>query len=125
MAKGVEDTAYYRYSRFIALNEVGGDPGQFGIPLQDFHALQASRLDRLPASMTSLTTHDTKRGEDVRARLAALSEIPELLGRVCGAVLEHDGNTESPLRVLPRPDADRRWAHRVNPHARVRREGHA
>jgi (1->4)-alpha-D-glucan 1-alpha-D-glucosylmutase len=77
MAKGVEDTAYYRYSRFIALNEVGGDPGQFGIPLQDFHALQASRLDRLPASMTSLTTHDTKRGEDVRARLAVLSEIPE------------------------------------------------
>ena len=77
MAKGVEDTAYYRYSRFIALNEVGGDPGQFGIPLQDFHALQASRLARLPASMTSLTTHDTKRGEDVRARLAALSEIPE------------------------------------------------
>ena len=77
MAKGVEDTAYYRYSRFIALNEVGGDPGQFGIPLQDFHALQASRLDRLPASMTSLATHDTKRGEDVRARLAVLSEIPE------------------------------------------------
>ena len=76
MAKGVEDTAYYRYSRFIALNEVGGDPGQFGIPLQDFHALQAARLDRLPASMTSLSTHDTKRGEDVRARLAVLSEVP-------------------------------------------------
>jgi (1->4)-alpha-D-glucan 1-alpha-D-glucosylmutase len=76
MAKGVEDTAYYRYSRFIALNEVGGDPGQFGIPLQDFHALQAARLDRFPTSMTSLSTHDTKRGEDVRARLAVLSEIP-------------------------------------------------
>ena len=76
MAKGVEDTAYYRYSRFIALNEVGGDPGQFGIPLQDFHTLQASRLDGLPSSMTSLSTHDTKRGEDVRARLAVLSEIP-------------------------------------------------
>ncbi|HEX7211162.1 MAG TPA: malto-oligosyltrehalose synthase [Propionibacteriaceae bacterium] len=77
MAKGVEDTAYYRYSRFVALNEVGGDPGQFGIPLQDFHAMQVAREDRLPASMTSLSTHDTKRGEDVRARLAALSEIPE------------------------------------------------
>jgi (1->4)-alpha-D-glucan 1-alpha-D-glucosylmutase len=78
MAKGVEDTAYYRYSRFIALNEVGGDPGHFGISLQDFHALQVSRLSYQPASMTSLATHDTKRGEDVRARLAVLSEIPEV-----------------------------------------------
>jgi (1->4)-alpha-D-glucan 1-alpha-D-glucosylmutase len=77
MAKGVEDTAYYRYSRFVALNEVGGDPGQFGISLQDFHALQALRQDRRATSMTSLSTHDTKRGEDVRARLAVLSEIPE------------------------------------------------
>ncbi|HKX15530.1 MAG TPA: malto-oligosyltrehalose synthase, partial [Propionibacteriaceae bacterium] len=77
MAKGVEDTAYYRYSRFIALNEVGGDPAQFGIPLQDFHTLQALRLERLPSSMTSLSTHDTKRGEDVRARLGVLSEIPQ------------------------------------------------
>ena len=77
MAKGVEDTAYYRYSRFVALNEVGGNPEQFGIPLQDFHTLQASRLSRQPAAMTGLSTHDTKRSEDVRARLAVLSEIPE------------------------------------------------
>ena len=77
MAKGVEDTAYYRYSRFIALNEVGGNPGHFGISLQDFHALQVSRLSLQPASMTSLSTHDTKRGEDVRSRLAVLSEIPD------------------------------------------------
>jgi (1->4)-alpha-D-glucan 1-alpha-D-glucosylmutase len=77
MAKGVEDTAYYRYSRFVALNEVGGDPDQFGISLQDFHALQVLRQNRQATSMTSLSTHDTKRGEDVRARLAVLSEIPE------------------------------------------------
>jgi (1->4)-alpha-D-glucan 1-alpha-D-glucosylmutase len=77
MAKGVEDTAYYRYSRFAAVNEVGGNPDQFGIPLQEFHSLQASRLSRQPASMTGLSTHDTKRGEDLRARLAVLSEIPE------------------------------------------------
>jgi (1->4)-alpha-D-glucan 1-alpha-D-glucosylmutase len=77
MAKGVEDTAYYRYSRFIALNEVGGDPDQFGISLQHFHALQVSRQGRQATTMTSLSTHDTKRGEDVRARLAVLSEIPE------------------------------------------------
>jgi (1->4)-alpha-D-glucan 1-alpha-D-glucosylmutase len=81
MAKGVEDTAYYRYARFIALNEVGGDPDQFGIPLQDFHALQATRLSRQPGSMTGLSTHDTKRSEDVRARLAVLSEIPEAWAR--------------------------------------------
>ena len=77
MAKGVEDTAYYRYARFIALNEVGGDPGQFGIPLAEFHALQAERQQRQPESMTGLTTHDTKRGEDVRARMAVLAEIPD------------------------------------------------
>jgi (1->4)-alpha-D-glucan 1-alpha-D-glucosylmutase len=77
MAKGVEDTAYYRYSRFIALNEVGGNPDQFGITLDDFHTLQESRLRGQPESMTGLSTHDTKRGEDVRARLAVLSEIPE------------------------------------------------
>ena len=76
MAKGVEDTAYYRYARFIALNEVGGDPGQFGIPLAEFHALQADRQQRQPESMTALSTHDTKRGEDVRARLAVLAEMP-------------------------------------------------
>ena len=74
-AKGVEDTAYYRYARFIALNEVGGDPGQLGIPLADFHALQARRQAGQPESMTGLSTHDTKRGEDVRARLAVLAEI--------------------------------------------------
>ena len=77
MAKGVEDTAYYRYSRFIALNEVGSDPGQFGVGLAEFHALQAPRQADQPDSMTGLSTHDTKRGEDVRARLAALAEIPD------------------------------------------------
>jgi (1->4)-alpha-D-glucan 1-alpha-D-glucosylmutase len=75
MAKGVEDTAFYRYARFIALNEVGGDPGQFGIPPAEFHALQARRQKTQPDSMTGLSTHDTKRGEDVRARLAVLAEI--------------------------------------------------
>ena len=74
-AKGVEDTAYYRYARFVALNEVGGDPDQFGIPLAEFHALQARRQVNQPESMTGLSTHDTKRGEDVRARLAVLAEI--------------------------------------------------
>ncbi len=75
MAKGIEDTAYYRYARFIALNEVGGDPGEFGIGVSAFHGLQQTRQARQPESMTALSTHDTKRGEDVRARLAVLAEI--------------------------------------------------
>lgn len=80
MAKGVEDTAYYRANRFVALNEVGGAPDIFGFRLDAFHQAQDQRQDRLPASMTALSTHDTKRGEDVRARLAVLAEMPEELG---------------------------------------------
>ncbi|MFE9959889.1 malto-oligosyltrehalose synthase [Micromonospora sp. NPDC005299] len=76
MAKGVEDTAYYRWSRFVALNEVGGSPAHFGVPPAEFHRFAAARQVRWPASMTALSTHDTKRGEDVRARLAVLSELP-------------------------------------------------
>ncbi|PGH45193.1 malto-oligosyltrehalose synthase [Micromonospora sp. WMMA1996] len=76
MAKGVEDTAYYRWSRFVALNEVGGSPAHFGVPPAELHRFAAARQVRWPASMTTLSTHDTKRGEDVRARLAVLSEMP-------------------------------------------------
>jgi (1->4)-alpha-D-glucan 1-alpha-D-glucosylmutase len=74
MAKGVEDTVFYRYNRFIALNEVGGDPARFGVPPDEFHRRAAA--GRHPHSMTALSTHDTKRSEDVRARLAVLSELP-------------------------------------------------
>ncbi|PZS29456.1 MAG: malto-oligosyltrehalose synthase, partial [Pseudonocardiales bacterium] len=77
MAKGVEDTTYYRYTRLIALNEVGGDPAQFGLGPADFHAAQCRRQRGAPHSMTTLSTHDTKRGEDIRARLAVLSELPD------------------------------------------------
>ncbi|MGY2130113.1 malto-oligosyltrehalose synthase [Blastococcus sp. SYSU DS0617] len=76
MAKGVEDSAYYRWSRFVALNEVGGDPAQFGGTVAEFHAAQAHRLAVKPQAMTTLSTHDTKRSEDVRARLAVLAELP-------------------------------------------------
>jgi (1->4)-alpha-D-glucan 1-alpha-D-glucosylmutase len=77
MAKGVEDTAFYRYSRLIGLNEVGGSPGQFGLRVADFHELQQRRARSAPSGMTALSTHDTKRGEDLRARLAVLAEMPE------------------------------------------------
>ena len=77
MAKGVEDTAFYRWPRLAALNEVGGDPGRLGLGTAEFHAF-AGRLARdWPATMTTLSTHDTKRQEDVRARLAVLAEIPD------------------------------------------------
>ncbi|WP_414709446.1 malto-oligosyltrehalose synthase [Pseudonocardia sp.] len=76
MAKGVEDTAFYRWNRFVALNEVGGDPSRFGVSPAEFHRAMATREAGWPATMTTLSTHDTKRSEDVRARLAVLSEIP-------------------------------------------------
>ena len=77
MAKGAEDTAFYTYNRFIAFNEVGGDPGSFGIDAGLFHIRMSERLKSHPFTMLSTSTHDTKRSEDVRARLAVLSEIPE------------------------------------------------
>jgi (1->4)-alpha-D-glucan 1-alpha-D-glucosylmutase len=76
MAKGVEDTACYRWTRFVALNEVGGDPAAFGVPVPEFHAANEVRRAQWPQTMTTLSTHDTKRGEDVRARLAVLAEMP-------------------------------------------------
>jgi (1->4)-alpha-D-glucan 1-alpha-D-glucosylmutase len=76
MAKGVEDTAFYRYHRLISLNEVGGDPGVFGRPVGAFHDDTARSADHWPAAMLTLSTHDTKRSADVRARLHVLSEIP-------------------------------------------------
>lgn len=78
MAKGLEDTAFYRYNRFIALNEVGGHPTTFGRPLSAFHDANAERARDWPGAMLATSTHDTKRGEDARARLAALSELPDL-----------------------------------------------
>ena len=78
MAKGVEDTVFYRYNRFIALNEVGGDPGRFGVTPEEFHwRIGNVAVGDHPRSMTALSTHDTKRSEDVRARLAVLSELPD------------------------------------------------
>jgi (1->4)-alpha-D-glucan 1-alpha-D-glucosylmutase len=84
MAKGVEDTAFYRFTRLGSLTEVGGDPGVFAIPVETFHDEQLRRQAAWPAAMTALSTHDTKRGEDVRARLDVLAEIPERWAEVLG-----------------------------------------
>jgi (1->4)-alpha-D-glucan 1-alpha-D-glucosylmutase len=77
LAKGVEDTAFYRWSKLVALNEVGGDPDVFGVSPAEFHAAAGRLARRWPATMTTLSTHDTKRQEDVRARLAVLAEWPQ------------------------------------------------
>jgi (1->4)-alpha-D-glucan 1-alpha-D-glucosylmutase len=95
MAKGVEDTVFYRYNRFVALNEVGGDPGRFGVSEEEFHR-RAAAGDH-PASMTALSTHDTKRSEDVRARLAVLSEIP---GEFAAAVRRWSARARLPEPAL-------------------------
>ncbi|WP_341526840.1 malto-oligosyltrehalose synthase [Nostoc sp. UHCC 0302] len=77
MAKGVEDTTLYVYNRLLSLNEVGGNPGHFGISVADFHTFNQKHQASWPHTMNATATHDTKRGEDVRARLNVLSEIPE------------------------------------------------
>jgi (1->4)-alpha-D-glucan 1-alpha-D-glucosylmutase len=76
MAKSLEDTAFYRYHRLLALNEVGGDPSAKALPIEAFHDAMKARARDWPHGMTATATHDTKRGEDTRARLIALAEIP-------------------------------------------------
>jgi (1->4)-alpha-D-glucan 1-alpha-D-glucosylmutase len=76
-AKGVEDTAFYRYNRLLALNEVGGDPARFGIGVDEFHAANEERATRFPYGLLVTQTHDTKRSGDTRARIGVLSELPE------------------------------------------------
>ena len=76
-AKGLEDTAFYIFNRLVSLNEVGGDPGKFGVSVETFHQHNAERRLAWPHSLLATATHDTKRGEDVRARINVLSELPE------------------------------------------------
>jgi len=100
MAKGVEDSAYYRWARFVALNEVGGDPAHFGSTVEEFHAAQQRRQEKRPLSMTTLSTHDTKRSEDVRARLAVLAEVPDEWARLVRGWLERHPLADRPLAHL-------------------------
>jgi malto-oligosyltrehalose synthase/malto-oligosyltrehalose trehalohydrolase len=87
MAKGVEDRAFYRWARLTSLNEVGGDPSLFSVPVDAFHELMQVRQLEWPLAMTAGTTHDTKRGEDVRARISVLAEVPELWAQALGELL--------------------------------------
>jgi (1->4)-alpha-D-glucan 1-alpha-D-glucosylmutase len=105
MAKGVEDTAFYRWHRFVAANEVGGEPSRLGVPPDDFHAF-ATRLQRSrPTSMTTLSTHDTKRSEDVRARLAAASEFTAEWADAARSWMEGTAKHRSHRSGEGRPDA--------------------
>ncbi|HEX5727207.1 MAG TPA: malto-oligosyltrehalose synthase [Longimicrobiaceae bacterium] len=78
MAKGVEDTAFYVYNRLVSLNEVGGEPDRFGLSPDELHLFLAERAERWPHALSTTSTHDTKRSEDVRARIDVLSELPDL-----------------------------------------------
>jgi (1->4)-alpha-D-glucan 1-alpha-D-glucosylmutase len=100
MAKGVEDSAYYRWARFVGLNEVGGDPARFGSTVAAFHEAQQHRAQRYPESMTTLSTHDTKRSEDVRARLAVLAELPSEWAELVRGLLDRHPLADRPLAHL-------------------------
>lgn len=101
MAKGVEDTAFYVYHRLAALNEVGGSPGRFGISLAEFHEARREAARRWPRGMTALSTHDTKRGEDTRARMVLLPEIPDRWAEVArGFLAATDGDVDRNTRYL-------------------------
>ncbi|MDP9172867.1 MAG: malto-oligosyltrehalose synthase [Planctomycetota bacterium] len=109
-AKGIEDTAFYIYNRLLSLNEVGGDPSHFGVSPQNLHSFFQKRQQDWPYAMSTLSTHDTKRSEDVRARLNVLSEIPRQW-REC---LERWGKLNAPFRGeidgQPVPDRNEEYA---------------
>lgn len=77
MAKGLEDTTFYRYFPLLSVNEVGGGPDQFGVSVDEFHRLMEERARERPGALSGTSTHDTKRSEDSRARLDVLSEVAE------------------------------------------------
>lgn len=100
MAKGVEDTAFYRSTRLGTLTEVGADPSVFALSVDEFHRAQASRHAAWPHAMTTLSTHDTKRGEDVRARLSVLAEVPDRWQQVLGGFRKRASSGHGPFDAL-------------------------
>jgi (1->4)-alpha-D-glucan 1-alpha-D-glucosylmutase len=102
--KGLEDTAFYRYNLLLSLNEVGGDPSRFGCSVSDFHEMNARRQQDWPYEMLATATHDTKLGEDVRARLNVLSEIPEDWGHEAARWMRLNREHRSLVDGEPVPD---------------------
>lgn len=106
MAKGVEDTAFYCSNRLTAMNEVGGDPACSGLSLRHFHEHNLKMQATFPETMTTLSTHDTKRSDDVRARLVVLSECPERWGQMVGEWNTHNARYWSEAGL---PDRGTEW----------------
>ena len=104
MAKAMEDTAFYRYFRLIALNEVGGDPRRFGLSPAGFHHLMHERVRDWPRAMNATATHDTKRGEDARLRIAMLSEMPREWGQSVSRWLRLNRSRRSEIKDDIVPD---------------------
>jgi (1->4)-alpha-D-glucan 1-alpha-D-glucosylmutase len=105
-AKAIEDTTYYIYNRLVSLNEVGGDPTQFGVTVESFHALNRGRVLRWPGSLNSTSTHDTKRGEDTRLSIDALSEMPRDWQRAIERWRELNASFKTELDGVRMPDAN-------------------
>ncbi|HYL80494.1 MAG TPA: malto-oligosyltrehalose synthase, partial [Candidatus Acidoferrum sp.] len=103
-AKGVEDTAFYRYNRLVSLNEVGGEPDRFGVSLEEFHDQCLTRQEKWPTGLSATSTHDTKRSEDVRARIAVLSEIPREWRAAVSRWHRWNGRHASEVDGRPAPD---------------------
>ncbi len=106
MAKGVEDTAFYVFNRLVSLNEVGGNPGNFGTSLEAFHRKNRERLQYWPHSMLASSTHDTKRSEDVRARISVISEMPGKWAQELARWREMNASKKTTVDGEPAPDAN-------------------
>ncbi|MGE3539320.1 MAG: malto-oligosyltrehalose synthase [Candidatus Tectimicrobiota bacterium] len=109
MAKGVEDTAFYRSYPLLSLNEVGGTPERFGVTVDTFHQANAERLTQWPGSLLSTSTHDTKRGEDVRARINVLSEVPDEWERAIQRWQQWNQEHKTLVNGLIAPDANEEY----------------
>lgn len=110
MAKGVEDTALYVYNRLVSLNEVGGNPERFGIPLEELHQFHQTRQQQWRHAMSATSTHDTKRGEDVRARINVLSEMPHEWQRQVQHWSELNRRHKQGTKTAPMPDPNDEYA---------------
>ena len=106
MAKGLEDTLFYRYAPLLSRNEVGGDPGHFGVAPAEFHGANAKREREWPHTMIATATHDTKRGEDARARLSALSQLPDDWAEALRLWRKIAARHLTPLEGAEAPDAN-------------------
>ncbi|HMK64377.1 MAG TPA: malto-oligosyltrehalose synthase, partial [Thermodesulfobacteriota bacterium] len=109
MAKGVEDTVYYIYNRLISNNEVGGDPEKFGLPLEAFHQENIERSRMWPFSLLASSTHDTKRSEDIRARINVLSESPKEWRRSLTRWARINEKKKTLINGTPAPDANEEY----------------